>query len=109
MASAVSLRPRQFGGRFGEGGGFGGGADAVNGDVPQNNGNNGADGSTEDGSVADGSTNGGDTQAADSQTVVFTEINGVTGNECLTFRNNGEIVDAACVNEAIDRQKGSLL
>ncbi|KAH7099190.1 hypothetical protein BKA62DRAFT_710743 [Auriculariales sp. MPI-PUGE-AT-0066] len=38
------------------------------------------------------------------QTLVFTEVNGVPGNECLTFRNNGEIVDAACVNAAADRQ-----
>ncbi|KAH8898371.1 hypothetical protein GQ53DRAFT_759620 [Thozetella sp. PMI_491] len=37
-------------------------------------------------------------------TLVFKEINGVPGNECLTFRNNGEIVDAACVNTAADRQ-----
>jgi len=37
-------------------------------------------------------------------TLVFFEVNGVPGNECLTFRNNGEIVDAACVNTAIDRQ-----
>ncbi|KAH7112849.1 hypothetical protein B0J11DRAFT_181741 [Dendryphion nanum] len=38
------------------------------------------------------------------QTLVLRETNGVPGNECLTFRNNGEIVDAACVNEAADRQ-----
>ncbi|KAK2609435.1 hypothetical protein N8I77_002932 [Diaporthe amygdali] len=37
-------------------------------------------------------------------TLVFKEDGGVPGNECLTFRNNGEIVDAACVNEAADRQ-----
>ncbi|KAI0856582.1 hypothetical protein F4860DRAFT_397291 [Xylaria cubensis] len=37
-------------------------------------------------------------------TLVLKEIGGVPGNECLTFRNNGEIVDAACVNEAADRQ-----
>ncbi|KAF7324119.1 2,3-bisphosphoglycerate-independent phosphoglycerate mutase [Mycena kentingensis (nom. inval.)] len=37
-------------------------------------------------------------------TLVLKEVGGVPGNECLTFRNNGEIVDAACVNEAADRQ-----
>ncbi|KAI0537313.1 hypothetical protein GGR58DRAFT_502285 [Xylaria digitata] len=34
-------------------------------------------------------------------TLVLKEVGGVPGNECLTFR---EIVDAACVNEAADRQ-----
>ncbi|KAF2628874.1 hypothetical protein BU25DRAFT_22997 [Macroventuria anomochaeta] len=38
------------------------------------------------------------------QTLVLKEVGGVAGNECLTFRNNGEIVDAACVNTAADRQ-----
>ncbi|KAI0399944.1 hypothetical protein F4802DRAFT_528603 [Xylaria palmicola] len=37
-------------------------------------------------------------------TLVLKEVGGVPDNECLTFRNNGEIVDAACVNEAADRQ-----
>ncbi|KAK5655360.1 hypothetical protein OQA88_5927 [Cercophora sp. LCS_1] len=37
-------------------------------------------------------------------TLVLKEVGGVPGNECLTFRNNGEIVDAACVNTAADRQ-----
>ncbi|KAK0649806.1 hypothetical protein B0T16DRAFT_290678, partial [Cercophora newfieldiana] len=37
-------------------------------------------------------------------TLVLKEVNGVPGNECLTSRNNGEIVDAACVNTAADRQ-----
>ncbi|KAM5349815.1 hypothetical protein ACJ41O_006320 [Fusarium nematophilum] len=87
-ASALSIRPRQFGGNDG----FNNDGGAVDGN---NGGNNGA---------ADDATNGGDTTAADGQTLVFFEINGVPGNECLTFRNNGEIVDAACVNEAIDRQ-----
>ncbi|KAI8716631.1 hypothetical protein NCS52_00957300 [Fusarium sp. LHS14.1] len=187
VASAMSIQPRQFGGRFrgrfGGGGNFGNGivpvdnvpqndngngnvnvpqngnggnGDATddttgdaNGNVPQNNdGNNnnagndnntGADGGSADdttngggatddttnndgaadgttgndgaagdngngGGAADDATNGGADQAADGQTVVFTEIGGVPGNECLTFRNNGEIVDAACVNEAADRQ-----
>ncbi|KAL2679001.1 hypothetical protein Neosp_009757 [[Neocosmospora] mangrovei] len=175
VASAMSIQPRQFGGRFrgrfGGGGNFGNGIAPVNnvpqndngnvnvpqngnggngdatddttgdanGDVPQNNdGNNnnagndnntGADGgaaddttngggatddTTNNDGAADGTTgndgaagdngNGGADQAADGQTVVFTEIGGVPGNECLTFRNNGEIVDAACVNEAADRQ-----
>ncbi|KAL6703842.1 hypothetical protein ACN47E_009061 [Coniothyrium glycines] len=38
------------------------------------------------------------------QTLVLREVGGIPGNECLTFRNNGEIVDAACVNTAADRQ-----
>ncbi|KAI8665481.1 hypothetical protein LRP88_04017 [Fusarium phalaenopsidis] len=200
VASAMSIQPRQFGGRFrgrfGGGGNFRNGVAPVNGNVPQNdngngnvnvpqngNGDNGngngnddanggangdvpqnndgnnnnagsdnntgadggaADDTTNGGGAADDATNGGgatddntngggaaddttgndgaadDTtgndgaagdntngggdQAANGQTVVFTEIGGVPGNECLTFRNNGEIVDAACVNEAIDRQ-----
>ncbi|KAK7752495.1 hypothetical protein SLS62_005463 [Diatrype stigma] len=41
---------------------------------------------------------------ATGQTLVLKEVNGVPGNECLTFRNNGEIVDAACVDDAADRQ-----
>ncbi|KAL0580125.1 hypothetical protein V5O48_001901 [Marasmius crinis-equi] len=28
----------------------------------------------------------------------------IPGNECITFRNNGEMVEAACVNTAVDRQ-----
>ncbi|RSL51320.1 hypothetical protein CEP53_008495 [Fusarium sp. AF-6] len=178
VASAMTIQPRQFGGRFrgrfGGGGNFGNGVDAVDGNVPQNDNNNGnvnvpqngngngndddnangdangdvpqsndgnnnagnnnnnnagadggaaddtttgdgaADDTTNGGGAADDTTNGGGAagdnnngggnQAADGQTVVFTEIGGVPGNECLTFRNNGEIVDAACVNEAADRQ-----
>ncbi|PVH87867.1 hypothetical protein DL98DRAFT_509394 [Cadophora sp. DSE1049] len=42
------------------------------------------------------------TRGAD--TIVMKEVGGIPGNECLTFRNNGEIVDAACVNTAADRQ-----
>lgn len=59
------------------------------------------------------------------ETVVFFEVGGVKDNECLTFRNNGtsslplhhemceypasnlqagDVVDAACVNTAADRQ-----
>ncbi|CAK7222138.1 hypothetical protein SCUCBS95973_004739 [Sporothrix curviconia] len=41
---------------------------------------------------------------ASGQTIVLFEVNGVPGNECLTFRNNGEIVDAACVDDSSDRQ-----
>ncbi|KAH7127584.1 hypothetical protein EDB81DRAFT_809606 [Dactylonectria macrodidyma] len=89
--------------------------DDVNDDVADGT-NNGAiddtnDGTTDDannGAVDDGTTddtaNNGDVAVADGQTLVFFEVNGVPGNECLTFRNNGEIVDAACVNEAADRQ-----
>ncbi|KAH8200808.1 hypothetical protein TruAng_005045 [Truncatella angustata] len=49
-------------------------------------------------------TNAGAAAAASGSTVVLKEVNGIPGNECLTFRNNGEIVDAACVNTAADRQ-----
>lgn len=86
----------------------GGGAadDATNGGAADDNTNGGgaADGTTGNDGAAGDNTNGGGDQAANGQTVVFTEIGGVPGNECLTFRNNGEIVDAACVNEAADRQ-----
>ncbi|RSL44174.1 hypothetical protein CEP54_014788 [Fusarium duplospermum] len=68
------------------------------------NGGGAADDTTGNDGAAGDNTNGGGNQAADGQTVVFTEIGGIPGNECLTLRNNGEIVDAACVNEAADRQ-----
>ncbi|KAH8595912.1 hypothetical protein B0O99DRAFT_145361 [Bisporella sp. PMI_857] len=55
--------------------------------------------------VADTNTGGaGGAVTRGATTLVLKEIGGVPGNECLTFRNNGEIVDAACVNEAADRQ-----
>ncbi|KKY30354.1 hypothetical protein UCDDA912_g09715 [Diaporthe ampelina] len=66
----------------------------------------GAVGAGEASGAATGSSNTaatGTVQRGDS-TLVFKEDGGVPGNECLTFRNNGEIVDAACVNEAADRQ-----
>ncbi|KAI0417346.1 hypothetical protein F5X98DRAFT_160226 [Xylaria grammica] len=56
----------------------------------------GAGGNTGDNGSANDTTTGA--------TLVLKEVGGVPGNECLTFRNNGEIVDAACVNEAADRQ-----
>ncbi|KAM7217668.1 hypothetical protein V8F06_006923 [Rhypophila decipiens] len=37
-------------------------------------------------------------------TLVFKEIGGVPNNECLTFTNNGNIVNAACANTHADRQ-----
>ncbi|KAI9647416.1 hypothetical protein NHQ30_003801 [Ciborinia camelliae] len=42
--------------------------------------------------------------AASGSTIVMKEVGGIPGNECLTFRNNGEIVDAACVDTSADRQ-----
>ncbi|KAI0914339.1 hypothetical protein F4823DRAFT_558034 [Ustulina deusta] len=57
--------------------------------------------------AAAGSTttnNGSANNTTTGSTLVLKEIGGVPGNECLTFRNNGEIVDAACVNDAADRQ-----
>ncbi|KIL85034.1 hypothetical protein FAVG1_11907 [Fusarium avenaceum] len=136
-ACALSIHPRQNG-RFFRGPPNFRNGDIANGDIPQNDANNGAnqgtgnganngnipqdnpqDGANQDnGNGADDGANngnnggqgagdaagGGDAAVADGQTVVFTEINGIPGNECLTFRNNGEIVDAACVNTAADRQ-----
>ncbi|KAK4184850.1 hypothetical protein QBC35DRAFT_440662 [Podospora australis] len=37
-------------------------------------------------------------------TLVFKEIGGVPNNECLTFTNNGNIVNAACALTHADRQ-----
>ncbi|KAK0640782.1 hypothetical protein B0T16DRAFT_393182 [Cercophora newfieldiana] len=37
-------------------------------------------------------------------TLVFKEINGVKNNECLTFTNDGTIVNTACANANADRQ-----
>lgn len=87
-ASAMSIWLRQFG-RGGFGNRIGGGFATPNLDQD-----------------ADVVSDGGDTanEAQDGDTLVLTEIGGIPGNECLTFRNNGEIVDAACVNEAADRQ-----
>lgn len=94
----------------------GAGNGANNGNIPQDNpqdgpnqdnGNGAGDGANNANNGGQGAgdvTGGGDGAVADGQTVVFTEINGIPGNECLTFRNNGEIVDAACVNTAADRQ-----
>ncbi|RDW60966.1 hypothetical protein BP6252_12349 [Coleophoma cylindrospora] len=42
--------------------------------------------------------------ATSGTTIVMKEVGGIAGNECLTFRNNGEMVDAACVNTSADRQ-----
>ncbi|CAG8979570.1 hypothetical protein HYALB_00013454 [Hymenoscyphus albidus] len=39
-----------------------------------------------------------------SDTLTFFEVGGIPGNECLTFRNNGDMVNAACVDTAADRQ-----
>lgn len=75
--------------------------------------------------AANTATTGG-TITRGASTVVMFEVGGIAGNECLTFRNNGnifhfrfccglsdcammltntgEIVDAACVNTSADRQ-----
>ncbi|KAJ7578680.1 hypothetical protein C8J56DRAFT_968767 [Mycena floridula] len=38
-------------------------------------------------------------------TVILTDTTAkFAGPECITFRNNGEIVEAACVDSAVDRQ-----
>ncbi|KAI0971167.1 hypothetical protein F4678DRAFT_95374 [Xylaria arbuscula] len=49
-------------------------------------------------------TSGSANSTTTGDTLVLKEVGGVAGNECLTFRNNGEIVDAACVDESADRQ-----
>jgi hypothetical protein len=77
---------------------------------------------TVSGGVISSRQNGNGALQKGSQTIVLKEVGGVPGNECLTFRNNGkttsnlvarnlcskrpagEIVDAACVNTAADRQ-----
>ncbi|GAP87446.1 hypothetical protein SAMD00023353_2601080 [Rosellinia necatrix] len=61
----------------------------------------GDDAAVDDGTQTD---NGSTDNTTTGDTLVLKEVGGVPGNECLTFRNNGEIVDAACVNEAADRQ-----
>uniref|UniRef100_A0A0S1MJ53 Secreted protein n=1 Tax=Phakopsora pachyrhizi TaxID=170000 RepID=A0A0S1MJ53_PHAPC len=38
------------------------------------------------------------------QTIVLKEVGGIPGNECMTFTNAGQAVNAACVNTAADRQ-----
>ncbi|KAJ7654105.1 hypothetical protein DFH06DRAFT_1093109 [Mycena polygramma] len=39
-----------------------------------------------------------------SGTLSLADDNGVSGEQCITFRNNGEIVEAACVTTSVDRQ-----
>lgn len=59
------------------------------------------------GNAAAGNNNaatGGGALARGATTIVLKETQGIPGNECITFRNNGEMVDAACVNTAADRQ-----
>lgn len=43
-----------------------------------------------DAATTGGATTGGATTVASGQTVVLFEVNGVPGNECMTFRNNGK-------------------
>ncbi|KAJ4351454.1 uncharacterized protein N0V89_006796 [Didymosphaeria variabile] len=127
-ASAAVVAPRHHKGRGGNGGGNGGNAAAQQGQAAQTGneatqdaqtGNQAATG----GNAATGNNNaatGGNTQTGDNQaatgatgggalargatTIVLKETLGIPGNECITFRNNGEMVDAACVNTAADRQ-----
>ncbi|KAJ6476874.1 hypothetical protein C8R45DRAFT_833640 [Mycena sanguinolenta] len=39
-----------------------------------------------------------------SGTLSLADNNGVAGEQCITYRNNGEIVEAACVTTSVDRQ-----
>ncbi|KAJ7654104.1 hypothetical protein DFH06DRAFT_1416950, partial [Mycena polygramma] len=39
-----------------------------------------------------------------SGTLSLADNTGVDGEQCITFRNNGEIVEAACVTTSVDRQ-----
>lgn len=43
-----------------------------------------------------GSSVAGTTVTRGAQTLVLSEVNGVPGNECLTFRNNGTITAWSC-------------
>ncbi|KAF8195232.1 hypothetical protein K438DRAFT_1587309, partial [Mycena galopus ATCC 62051] len=37
-------------------------------------------------------------------TLSLADNNGVRGEQCITFTNNGDIVEAACVTSSVDRQ-----
>ncbi|KAF8195233.1 hypothetical protein K438DRAFT_1587445, partial [Mycena galopus ATCC 62051] len=39
-----------------------------------------------------------------SGTLSLADNNGAAGEQCITFRNNGEIVEAVCVTSPVDRQ-----
>lgn len=105
--------PETGNGNGGNGGGNNNNGGGNNGGNAGNGGNNGGNGGNPgnggNGNGNAGGNNGGNggnagNGAANGQTLVLFEVGGVPGNECLTFRNNGEIVNAACVNEAADRQ-----
>ena len=49
-------------------------------------------------------TGGGGVQRVGGTLVLADTAAGRRPNECLTVRNNGELVEAACVNTAVDRQ-----
>ena len=88
----------QFGGNGNNQAATGGNGQTDNGNGNVNNGN--ANNGNNNGATGGGA--GGLARGA--TTVVLKETLGIPGNECITFRNNGEMVDAACVNEAADRQ-----
>ncbi|KAL1593167.1 hypothetical protein SLS60_010775 [Paraconiothyrium brasiliense] len=114
-ASAAVVAPRHHKGRGGNGGGNGGNAAAQQGQAAQtgngatqnaqtgNQAATGGNAATGNNQAATGATGGG-ALARGATTIVLKETLGVPGNECITFRNNGEMVDAACVNTAADRQ-----
>ncbi|KAL5402711.1 hypothetical protein PMIN03_010467 [Paraphaeosphaeria minitans] len=96
-ASAAVVAPRHHKGRKG------GNAAAQQGQAAQTGSQ-----ATTGGNAATGNNNqaatGGGALARGATTIVLKETKGVPGNECITFRNNGEMVDAACVDTAADRQ-----
>ncbi|KAK7191277.1 hypothetical protein DPSP01_008348 [Paraphaeosphaeria sporulosa] len=101
-ASAAVVAPRHHKGRKG------GNAAAQQGQAAQT-GNGATQNAQTGGQATSGGNNnqaatGGGALARGATTIVLKETQGVPGNECITFRNNGEMVDAACVNTAADRQ-----
>ncbi|KAE9400709.1 hypothetical protein BT96DRAFT_1018705 [Gymnopus androsaceus JB14] len=54
--------------------------------------------------VASTNTSTSGTVTRTSGTVVLAQTNGVAGEQCITFTNNGDIVKAACVDNSVDRQ-----
>lgn len=107
LPSEVGIVPRQRGGQsFRERLGLiGGGNNNGNNDAANQGGNAGA-GSNTGGNANNGNTdinngtgngagagtganNGGSGAVAQGDTLVLFEVNGVPGNECITFRNNG--------------------
>ncbi|KAF2444968.1 hypothetical protein P171DRAFT_514004 [Karstenula rhodostoma CBS 690.94] len=106
-ASAAVVAPRHHKGRKGGNSAAQQGQAAQTGNGATQNAQTGNQATT-GGEAATGNNNpaatGGGALARGAATIVLKETLGIPGNECITFRNNGEMVDAACVNTAADRQ-----